>query len=75
VGAIDERFAAGIVTLSELQAVGLVPRKYAKVKVLGEGEVTKKFVIKADAFSASAKEKIEKAGGKIEVLGGETAAA
>lgn len=75
VGAIDERFAAGIVTLSELQAVGLVPRKYAKVKVLGEGEVTKKFVIKADAFSASAKEKIEKAGGKIEVVGGEKAAA
>jgi large subunit ribosomal protein L15 len=75
VGAIDERFAAGIVTLSELQAVGLVPRRYAKMKVLGEGEVTKKFVIKADFFSASAKEKIEKAGGKAEVVGGEKAAA
>jgi large subunit ribosomal protein L15 len=75
VGAIDERFAAGIVALSELQAVGLVPRRYAKIKVLGEGEVTKKFVIKADFFSASAKEKIEKAGGKAEVVGGEKAAA
>ena len=75
VGDIDERFAAGIVTLAELQGVGLVPRKYTKVKVLGEGEVTKKFVVKADAFSASAKEKIEKAGGKVEVLGGEKAAA
>jgi large subunit ribosomal protein L15 len=75
VGAIDERFAAGIVTLSELQAVGLVPRRYAKIKVLGEGEVTKKFVIKADFFSASAKEKIEKAGGKAEIVGGEKAAA
>jgi large subunit ribosomal protein L15 len=75
VGAIDERFAAGIVTLAELQAAGLVPRKYAKVKVLGEGEVTKKFLVKAEAFSASAKEKIEKAGGKVEILGGEKVAA
>jgi large subunit ribosomal protein L15 len=75
VGDIDERFAAGIVSLSELQAVGLVPRKYTKIKVLGNGELTKKFVIKADFFSASAKEKIEKAGGKAEVLGGEKAAA
>jgi large subunit ribosomal protein L15 len=74
-GAIDERFAPGIVTLSELQGAGLVPRKYAKVKVLGNGELTKKFVIKADFFSASAKEKIEKAGGKAEVLGGEPTAA
>jgi large subunit ribosomal protein L15 len=75
VGDIDERFAPGIVTLAELQGVGLVPRKYAKFKVLGNGELTKKFVIKADFFSASAKEKIEKAGGKAEVLGAETAAA
>src|SRR5262245_55826102 len=75
VGAIDERFAAGIVTLSELQGVGLVPRRYAKIKVLGNGDLTKKFVIKADFFSASAKEKIEKAGGKAELVGGDKAAA
>lgn len=75
VGSIDERFAAGIVTLAELQGAGLVPRKYSKVKVLGEGNVTKKFLIKADAFSASAKDKIEKAGGKVEILGAEKAAA
>jgi large subunit ribosomal protein L15 len=73
-GDINERFADGIITLAELQAVGLVPRKYGKVKILGEGEVTKKFVIKAAAFSASAKEKIEKAGGKVEVLGEKAAA-
>jgi large subunit ribosomal protein L15 len=72
VGDIDERFADGTVTLAELQTVGLVPRKYAKVKVLGEGEVTKKFVIKADAFSAAAKEKIEKSGGRTEVIGAES---
>jgi len=69
IGAIDERFAAGTVTLAELQTVGLVPRKYTRVKVLGEGEVTKKFVVKADSFSASAKEKIEKSGGRTEVVG------
>jgi large subunit ribosomal protein L15 len=68
VGDIDERFADGTVTLAELQTVGLVPRKYNKVKVLGEGEVTKKFIVKADAFSASAKEKIEKSGGRTEVV-------
>jgi large subunit ribosomal protein L15 len=68
VGDIDERFADGTVTLAELQTVGLVPRKYAKVKVLGEGDVTKKFIVKADAFSASAKEKIEKSGGRAELV-------
>jgi large subunit ribosomal protein L15 len=70
VGAIDERFADGTVTLAELQTVGLVPRKYEKVKILGEGTVTKKFVVKADAFSASAKEKIEKSGGRTELVHG-----
>ena len=70
VGDIDERFADGTVTLAELQTVGLVPRKYEKVKVLGEGNVTKKFVVKADSFSASAKEKIEKSGGRTELVHG-----
>ena len=69
IGDIDGRFAAGTVTLAELQTVGLVPRKYDKVKVLGEGTITKKFVIKADALSSSAKEKIEKSGGRVEIVG------
>ena len=38
------------------------------VKILGNGELTKKLTVKAAAFSASAKEKIEKAGGKAEVI-------
>lgn len=38
------------------------------VKVLGNGTLTKKITVKADAFSASAKEKIEAAGGKVEVI-------
>jgi large subunit ribosomal protein L15 len=70
-GDIDQRFAAGVVTLAELQTVGLVPRKYTRVKVLGEGELTKKFVIKADKFSGSAKDKIEKSGGRAEIVGGQ----
>jgi large subunit ribosomal protein L15 len=69
IGDINERFADGTVTLTELQTVGLVPRKITRVKVLGTGEVTKKFVIKADAVSASAKEKIEKSGGRVELVG------
>ena len=75
VGAIDKRFKSGTVDLAALQGAGMVPRGYDTVKILGEGEFTKKLVIKASAFSASAKEKIEKAGGKAEVVGGEKAAA
>ena len=38
------------------------------VKILGNGEITKKLTVQASAFSASAKEKIEAAGGKVEVV-------
>jgi large subunit ribosomal protein L15 len=67
---IDSRFEAGTVTIAELKAVGLVPRRCPRIKVLGDGEVTKKFVVKADAFSASAKDKIEKKGGRAESANG-----
>jgi large subunit ribosomal protein L15 len=40
------------------------------VKILAEGDITKKFVVKASAFSGAAKEKIEKAGGTAEVVAG-----
>ena len=46
----------------------LIRGKYDGVKILGTGELTKKLVVKAERFSASAKEKIEKAGGSIEVI-------
>ena len=67
---IDVRFEAGTVTIEELKVVGLVPRRCDCIKVLGGGELTKKFVVKADAFSASAKEKIEKKGGRAELANG-----
>ena len=68
VGAIEERFSSGVVDLAALQAAGMVPRRLTTVKILGEGELKKKLTIKATAFSASAKEKIEAAGGTAEVI-------
>src|SRR5678809_1489 len=68
VGAIAKRFTSGTVDLAALQGAGMVPRSYETVKILGEGDLTKKLVVKASAFSASAKEKIEKAGGTAELI-------
>lgn len=64
-----ERFNDGITVDAEiLKAAGLVKGKYDSIKILGNGELTKSLTVKANAFSASAKEKIEKAGGKAEVM-------
>ena len=68
VGALEKRFPAGTIDLAALQSAGMVPRTRKTVKILGEGALTKKFVVKATSFSASAKEKIEKAGGTAEVV-------
>lgn len=51
-----------------LLASGLVKNIDNGVKILGNGEITKKLTVQASAFSASAKEKIEAAGGKAEVI-------
>ncbi len=67
-GDINERCEEGTLDLEALQGAGLVPRRASRLKILGNGEVTKKFVIKASAFSGSAKEKLEKAGGTAEVV-------
>ena len=48
--------------------VGMLNKLFDGVKVLGEGEITKKLTVKAAVFSAQAKEKIEAAGGKTEVV-------
>lgn len=64
-----ERFVDGTVVDTELlKAAGLVKKELDGVKILGNGELTKNLTVKAAAFSASAKEKIEKAGGKAEVM-------
>src|ERR1700736_5224181 len=62
-------FPAGeTVTPELLRAHGFVRRATDPIKVLGDGELTTKLAIHAQAFSASAKEKITKAGGTFEVL-------
>jgi large subunit ribosomal protein L15 len=50
-----------------LRARGIVPKK-APVKVLGRGEIDRALTVRADAFSATAKSKIEAAGGRAETL-------
>ena len=52
----------------KLVQTGLVKKALDGVKVLGNGELSKKLTVNVTAFSASAKEKIEKAGGKAEVM-------
>ena len=56
------------VTLETLAEKGLVNGKLDGVRILGRGELTKKLSVKAAGITASAKEKIEAAGGKAEVL-------
>jgi large subunit ribosomal protein L15 len=65
---LEERFADGTVDLEVLHEAGLVPRSQRAVKILADGELTKKFTVRAAAFSGAAKEKIEKAGGVAEVV-------
>ena len=56
------------VTTELLLETGIISKALDGVKILGNGEITKKLTVKAAAFSASAKEKIEAAGGKAEVI-------
>ena len=56
-----------VVDLEALMAKKIVRRANDGLKILGGGELTKKLTVKASVFSATAKEKIEAAGGKIEV--------
>ena len=57
-----------IIDAAALVEAGLINKVYSGVKVLGNGEITKKLTIKAVAFSEAAKQKIEAAGGKAEVI-------
>jgi large subunit ribosomal protein L15 len=64
-----ERFDAGsTVNETTLRAARLVQGRDVTIKILGDGELTKKLTVEAHAFSASASEKIEKAGGKAVVV-------
>ena len=64
-----ERFEDGTTVTAELlKESGVVSKTLDGIKVLGRGELTKKLDVKVAKFSASAAEKIEKAGGKAEVI-------
>ncbi|HYU62014.1 MAG TPA: 50S ribosomal protein L15 [Solirubrobacterales bacterium] len=68
VGDLDERFRSGSeVSPESLRDAGLAKRR-DPVKVLGRGEIKKKLTVRAHAFSATAREKIEGAGGSCEVI-------
>jgi large subunit ribosomal protein L15 len=69
VGDIDALYAAGEeVNVDTLRTKGLAKKSLDGVRILGEGDVTKKLVIKAHHFSKSAKEKIEAKGGTVELI-------
>jgi large subunit ribosomal protein L15 len=73
VGDLEDLFDAGAsVSPQVLQDAGVVKRRFDVLKVLGDGELTKRLAVSAHRFSASAKEKIEKAGGSVTVLPGKS---
>ena len=68
---LEARFEDGAeVTPETLKAAGLATRKDIPVKVLAQGDLTKKLTVRAHAFSASARDKIESVGGAAETIDG-----
>ena len=71
VGDLEARFQADdVVDLDALRANNLVKGRFDRVKILGDGPLTKKLTVSAHRFSKSAREKIEQAGGQVVVLSG-----
>jgi len=57
-----------VVTIELLKEKNIIKKELSGLKILGDGELTKKMTVKAKKFSNTAKKKIEAAGGKIEVI-------
>ena len=71
VGALEERFDSGAeVTIDAMREKGLGKRKGVPIKVLAKGELSKPLTVHAHAFSASARERIEAAGGTCKLVEG-----
>jgi large subunit ribosomal protein L15 len=69
---LEEHFDAGAeITPEVLISHGLLRNLHDGVKILGDGEVTKKFTVRAHKFSQSAQEKLQAAGGTVEMLAAE----
>ena len=63
-----DRFDGSEIGIEEFRAAGVLKGRKTLVKVLGVGEISRKVTVRAHAFSATAKEKIETAGGRAEVV-------
>jgi large subunit ribosomal protein L15 len=73
VGDLEELFDGGeSITPDSLMKAGILKKRFDVLKVLGDGELTKKLAVSAHRFSASAKEKIEQAGGSTTIVPGRT---
>jgi len=68
VGSQSEESTKDVISLQIMKEAGLIKKTDLPVKILGEGEILRAVVVQASAFSKKAKEKIEAAGGKIEVI-------
>lgn len=69
VGALQAAYRDGeVVTRETLQSTGLIARHGAAVKILGEGELTRRLTVRVHSCSASARKAIEKAGGEVVLL-------
>jgi large subunit ribosomal protein L15 len=66
--ALDKFEDGAVIDAEALLGAGIISKCKYGVKILGNGEITKKFDVKAAAFSETAKQKIEAAGGKAEVV-------
>ena len=71
-GDLEKLSVSGVIDEKALRESGLVNGTWDGVKILGSGDLTKKLVLKVDAISASAREKIEKVGGSIEIIAAKT---
>lgn len=68
IGQLDIFTAGSEVTPALLQERGVVRRNEARIKILGDGSLSKALTVKAHSFSSKAKEKIEASGGKAELI-------
>ena len=68
IGILSSRFDGDSIDVEKMKEIGLVPKKITLVKILGEGEISKKMIVVAHRFSKSAIAKIEAAGGSAEIL-------
>ncbi len=68
VGTLEKFENGAVVNVASLVEAGIIKNSFDGVKVLGNGNLTKKLTVQVSAFSESAKAKIEAAGGKAEVI-------